>query len=145
VLERFFKMNLRRGFRRVFTVVWVLSVAALLFYPFYVAQVEMHERIGYAVARYGPCMQDRHENYPGNSWEDNYKFCEAEQKELTKDLGFWMGWLNLWRTLGWHVFWFVPGVVLIPPLIVYGMLYGVIWLLVKTSRWVAQGFRESRT
>jgi hypothetical protein len=136
-------MNLRRGFHRVFMVLWVLYVAALLFYPFYSAQVEMRQVFKFEAARYVRCMEERSQHYPGSSVDDNYNFCEAERKERIKDVGFWMDWIGLWQILGWHLLWFVPVVIVVLPLIVYGMLYPVIWLVVKTSRWVVEGFRES--
>jgi hypothetical protein len=96
-------MNLHKGFRRAFVVLWVLYGASVVLYLFY------------PVPRYGFTQATGIYAFTITRWE------------------------NLWTNFGWHLLWAVPVVLLVPPLIVYG----IIRLLLKIGWWVARGFRES--
>jgi hypothetical protein len=144
VLKAFFQMNLRRGFHRVFVIVWALYAAVILLWPFYAAEKATGEAISIAAVEYQLCLDARARANGGLYRDaDDFKVCEAERQKSLANLhmGPWMIWkYDLGSQLGWNLLWIVPAVILIPPLIVYG----IIRLLVKTSQWVAGGFRESR-
>jgi hypothetical protein len=82
-----------------------------------------------------------------NGWlnqDDDFKICEAErQKELADmHVGPWMIWRDeLWRHFGWHLVRIVPVVLLVPPLIEYG----IIRFIVKAALWIANGFRAPQS
>jgi hypothetical protein len=133
-------MNLRRGFHRVFLISWVLYSAVILLLPFYEAKKQTDSLIDIATVGYFNCIGTRRNQ--GDSIADVERFCSAKRDEKLKNWGVgpWIVWRGLWLQLGWHSLWVVPVVLLVPPLITYG----TIRLIVKTSLWVAKGFRESQ-
>jgi hypothetical protein len=66
-------MNLRRGFHRIFVILWVLYAAAVvLFLPLYEGNKEMDSAISLIADRYMSCMDARRNQ--GGTFDDNYKF-----------------------------------------------------------------------
>ena len=134
---RLFQMNLHRGFRRVFAVLWVLYGASVVMYPFYAAEKAMDAAASFSVMTFNSCIGAPRNQ--GLSYDDQLRVCSAESRHAFDSVGLGTGWKNLWMNLRWHLLWALPVVLLVPPLIVYG----VIWLLLKIGLWVARGFRES--
>jgi hypothetical protein len=136
-------MNLHRGFHGLLIILWVLYMGAILLWPFPEAEEQTDTAISVASVAYEKCLNAIAGRSHGHISSDDFRLCEAQRQKALKDMdvGLWMVWKDLWRHSGWHVLWIVPAVLLIPPLIVYG----IIWLLVRVSLWVVGGFRESRT
>ena len=113
----------------MFVLVWVIYAFAVLLYSF---KWEIAERKGFkedAKFSYERCV---------DSFRKSQSECMADYtSELSRinnnyGLGF------IWRGFGWGLFIVIPVVLVIPPIIIYGTIWGV----VKTFLWVRQGFKN---
>ena len=86
------------------------------------------------------CMESLHE-YRVRDLDSQQKICDAKAEETMKDVGIGRNWKLFWQRAHWHLVWAVPATLVIPPLIVYGL----VWLVVKTGLWVAAGFRQGNS
>ena len=120
-------MNLQRGFRRVFVILWLLYIVSVVLYPFYEDEREWPTTSLLARVEYDACMNAA----KGGDYSGNMRVC----MNAFSHAGLGATWKNIWEQNGWHPLWAAPVVFLVPPLIVYGVL----WLLVKAGVSVAKG------
>jgi hypothetical protein len=71
--------------------------------------------------------------------DDEQCFREAEEIYKPYQGPVWSVYHAMANNTGWHLLWIVPSVLAVPPL----LLYGIVWLLVKTLYWLVNGFRKS--
>ena len=117
-------------------VLWVLYAVAILLYPFYWAEGENEKALERFKVVYGRCL-DAHSGY----WD----YCWERRDTLFKETGGRTTYTDAWSRAGMRVVWMFPVALVVPPLIVYGMANAVVRLVLKTSRWVAEGFREPQS
>jgi hypothetical protein len=120
-------MNVRRGFKRIFVIFWLVYAAWVVWYPIHENAKNRQQAFDLTGAVYQTCMQAR----------DTTGCWEEYQRGMDRDVQLYRG--SIWTESGWHLLWIVPGVLLIPPAI----FCGVAWGLVRTGLWVVNGFRHT--
>ena len=138
-----FQMNVQRGFHRIFVILSVLYMVAVALFPFYEDKKEMDTQLARSISIYRSCMDAARSEAQGLSIVEGiaaYKACNDEFDRYTRQSMSVESWKGIWAE-GWRLLWIVPAVLLIPPLIVYGMIR----FLVKIGLWAARGFMESRS
>ena len=120
------QMSLRRGFNRVFVILWAVYVIWIIWYPIHEEMKMRQAAFDVTGAIYQSCLQAHDSSRCWTEYEDGLK----RDMELYKIGG-------IWTENGWNLLWLVPVVLFVPPAAAYGVVLG----LVKVGAWVVSGFR----
>jgi hypothetical protein len=120
-------MNYKRGFRRIGFVVWIVYALGVIASPLFLAVQQRKDAFSLAQDYYRLC-----EDAPA---VDGHETCYAQlNATIKKDQDSY----PLFREYrDWNVLWVAPVAILVPPLMLYGCIRGLIAL----GSWITGGFR----
>lgn len=131
------RIHLRRGFHRIFLILWVIYVVWTVRAFWYPDWVAMRDRRS-AIAHYNNCIASP----DTGDWFDRYRLSGSKDLSVSKadrcraveDREIAASGAEDGRDLIWEI----PLVLFVPPF----MMYGIIWGLCKTGWWVFRGFLD---
>jgi hypothetical protein len=119
-------VNVRKGLNRIFVVLWVVYGVWVIVFPVIGDLREQNAALAITNEAESLCFQDaRGFEYCSKQWEAGV----ARDRESHK-IG------SSWTQFGWHLLWVVPVALCVPPLLLYGIIYGT----VRIVSWIVRGF-----
>lgn len=125
-------MNYQRGSKRIGLIAWIIYVLFILTFPFFEANRQLKDALALAYSSHSNCVETNLRDLKPIGG------CDAELKSQSDEDFKVFGPLSIYRSMGWNLLWLVPVMIFVPPLILYGMLRGLIAL----GSWIVRGFRE---
>ena len=120
-------MNVRKGFNRIAIILWVLyAVGLLIVYPLY-EDIKMRRLASETSFSWLRSCEAQHLK----KCDQDFERREVRDRQLYRIGSFWREWAD------WNLLWFLPVVIMIPPLIAYGIAFAAR----KVGAWVYSGFK----
>ena len=126
------RLNLRRGFNRIYLILAILWCFWVLWLPVKARNEEYSRHFRDAYDDWTGCRDNHLKSIQQCDVERDTALAEAKHNTLDKNPYLWAsGGFNAWLVL-------LPVFMVVPPAIVYGFLFA----LVKLALWLIKGFRS---